>query len=257
MGFKSRVRHKRHLLIPDTQLKPGVRTEHLHHAGLYIAQHRPDVIVVIGDWYDMHSLSSYSSRRALEGRRVRADIDAGNAGLRRFVGPWIGIPGYNPRLVYTLGNHEQRLERYLGDHPELDGYLGFDSFEFEHYGFEVYPFLKPVEIDGIQYCHFFPQGPNGAVMQNKRGQPNAQTQVRRVGQSSVAGHKQGLDYALQESLSGRKHGIIAGSFYAHTENYKTPMGNDHWRGMVMLNRVHKGDFDICPVSIDYLKERYG
>ena len=51
--------------------------------------------------------------------------------------------------------------------------------------------------------------------------------------------------------------IIAGSFYQHDEAYLTPMANNCWRGIVMLNEVRDGQFDEMFVSLNYLRKRYG
>ena len=50
-------------MIPDTQVKPGVNTDHLEWAGHYAVKMKPDVIVHIGDHWDMPSLSSYDKKR--------------------------------------------------------------------------------------------------------------------------------------------------------------------------------------------------
>ena len=47
----------RHLVIPDTQCKPGHSFEHLEWAGQYAVKTKPDVIVHLGDHWDMPSLS--------------------------------------------------------------------------------------------------------------------------------------------------------------------------------------------------------
>ncbi len=51
-----------HLIIPDCQVKPGHDYNYLKAIGNYIVKKRPDVIVNIGDFADMPSLSSYSYR---------------------------------------------------------------------------------------------------------------------------------------------------------------------------------------------------
>ena len=43
----------KHLVIPDTQVKPGQSLEHLRWAGQYAADKKPDVIIHIGDHWDM------------------------------------------------------------------------------------------------------------------------------------------------------------------------------------------------------------
>ena len=70
----------RHLVIPDTQCKPGFPTEHLEWVGKYAAEKKPDVIVHLGDHWDMPSLSIYDiGKKAFEGRTYQADSIAGLA----------------------------------------------------------------------------------------------------------------------------------------------------------------------------------
>src|SRR5262249_49481737 len=65
-------------VIPDVQAKRGVKFNHLRAAGNYIAAKRPDVIVCIGDFADMPSLSTHDApgSRQAEMQRYQADIDA-------------------------------------------------------------------------------------------------------------------------------------------------------------------------------------
>jgi hypothetical protein len=69
---------------------------------------------------------------------------------------------------------------------------------------------------------------------------------------------QGHDIAYGQSADGRSMtGIIAGSFYEHEEAYLTIQNNIHWRGVYQLNDCKEGSFDELPLSIDYLKSKYG
>lgn len=52
-----------------------------------------------------------------------------------------------------------------------------------------------------------------------------------------------------------RHGIVAGSCYLHDEEYKG-MANSHWRGIVVLNEVKKGEFCEMPLSLNYLCGKY-
>ena len=59
-----------HAIIPDCQVKDGVDLSYLTWVGKYLAEKKPDVIVQIGDFADMPSLSSYDvGRKCFEGRR--------------------------------------------------------------------------------------------------------------------------------------------------------------------------------------------
>ena len=47
---------KKHLVIPDCQVKSDVPLENLEWIGRYIVDKKPDVIINIGDFADMPSL---------------------------------------------------------------------------------------------------------------------------------------------------------------------------------------------------------
>lgn len=252
-------KYQKHAFIPDTQVKPGVNTDHIAAAGNYLAEKRPDVIVIAGDWWDMKSLSAWDSdaRKVRDQVSYQADIRAGIAAMDRFLKPIKAVRGWEPDLHFLIGNHEQRIERYLADHPMLEGTLGYDSLRLKERGFRVHPFLKPVTLGGIAYSHYFCVDANGRVMGSKRGQASARAQVNNVGMSATAGHKQGLDVYIKEgAAAGRRRGLIAGSFYAHEESYLSPQGNSHWNGILLKHEVWQGGYDLLEVSIDYLLRKY-
>lgn len=245
------------IVIPDTQVRPGVRTDHLEWAGKYIVEKRPDVVVHLGDHWDMPSLSSYDKGKAsAEGRRVARDIEAGNAGLAKLSAPIRAARGYSPRLVILRGNHEQRIERYVDDHAELGGAVGYHMFNDVELGWEPVPFLEPIQFGGIAFAHYFPRGSDGNVGQTKRGAPSARAQLLREMQSCVAGHRQGLDLAVHTNGKRTLRSIIAGSFYQHSEGYLSPQGNHHWQGILMLCDVKDGNYNLVEVGLDYLRRRF-
>ena len=64
----------RHLIIPDTQCKPNNSFDHLAWAGEYAVKIKPDVIVHLGDHWDMPSLSVYDiGKKSFEGRTYHSD----------------------------------------------------------------------------------------------------------------------------------------------------------------------------------------
>src|ERR1700761_419839 len=70
---------RRHCVIPDTQSRPGAPVDHLAWISTYIAEKKPDVIVHIGDHYDLPSLNSHDQAGSapVEGKRYKDDIEAG------------------------------------------------------------------------------------------------------------------------------------------------------------------------------------
>lgn len=253
-----------HLMIPDTQCKPDIDMAYLDWLGKYIADKQPDVIVHIGDHADMPSLSSYDKGKgAAEGKRVKKDIEAAIEGMNRLLKPLFdlqqsqrdayGAVKYKPKMVFTLGNHEERIMRHVNDNPELQGFLGYDTLRYEDMGWEVFDYLKPVTINGVSYCHFMAN-----PMTGKPYGGMAMNILKNVGESFCMGHKQTLDVATRFlPASGRQQwAIIAGAYYEHEEGYKGHQGNHHWRGIVMKHNVKDGSFNPMFVNLQYLKDRY-
>jgi hypothetical protein len=72
------------------------------------------------------------------------------------------------------------------------------------------------------------------------------------------GHVQDRDIAYDQRADGTNMtGIFAGIFYQQDEEYLTPQTNGSWRGIWMLNDVQDGSFDEMPVSMSYLRGKYG
>ena len=174
-GQKKTIRSRTHLIIPDCQVHEGVPTEHLDWVGKYIAAKRPDVIVCIGDFADMPSLCSYDKgKKSFEGRRYVNDIEAARAAMDRLTSHWRDIPDYKPRMVLTLGNHEDRITRAVEDAAVLEGAIGLHDLAYESFGWEVHPYLEIVTIDGIEYSHYFAgQGAKGFAVCSARALLNA------------------------------------------------------------------------------------
>lgn len=251
----------RHLVIPDTQIDPGRPMEHMRWAGQYAVEMKPDVIIHLGDHWNMGSLSSYDKGKGvMEGRRYLADIKAGNDAMGLFMEPIQKEikrlrrgkrKRWNPRLVFCLGNHEERIERAINDNIQLSDLIGYDDFNLDTYGWEVHPFLSVVIIDGVAYSHYFTSGVMG------RPVTSARLMLSKKHMSCVMGHIQDRDIAFAKRADGtRMTGIHAGIFYEHDEEYLNPQTNESWRGLWVLHEVQDGSFDEMPVSIDYLRKKY-
>lgn len=248
---------KTHIFLPDAQVRDGVDLSFLEWQGKYIADKMPDVVVCAGDFADMPSLSSYDKgKRTAEGKRVQKDIDATQKGMELLMSPihqkMKECPNWNPRLVLTLGNHEERIMRHVNANPELDGFLSYDSLGYKAWGWEVYDYLEPVVVDGITYVHYFAN-----PMTGKPYGGTAANVLQKVGMSITQGHRQCLDVATRTLHNGQHQwSIIAGASYLHNEGYKGYTGNKHWRGIIVKHNVCNGSYDPLFVSMDYLKKRY-
>ena len=199
-----------------------------------------------------------------EGKRVSRDIEVAIEGMKALLKPlydlqqkeleMYGEIRYKPRMVLTLGNHEDRINRYVNDTPELEGFLSIDSLKYAEFGWEVIPFLTPIEIGGVFYCHYFQN-----VMTGKPLSGTAANMLKVLGKSFTMGHRQQLDITTRylQADGTQQYGLIAGACYEHEEHYKGVQGNHHWRGVVVKHRVKNGSYDPLFVSLDWLKEQYG
>lgn len=249
------------LFIPDSQMKPGQDFGFLRAIGHYIVAKKPDIIVHAGDAADMESLSSYDKgKRSFEGRRYKADIKAAHDGMTALLGPMREYnemrarnkkAEYKPRMVLTMGNHEDRINRTINDEPLLDGTISTDDLKYAEFGWEVIPFLEVIVISGVAFCHYFTTGAMG------RPASSAQAMLNKKFMSCVAGHQQGRQSASGVRADGTQiTAIIAGSCYEEPQGYLGPQGNRHWHGVIMLHNVNDGSFDECFVPLHYLKSKY-
>jgi hypothetical protein len=245
---------RRHVVIPDTQVKKGVPTDHMVWIGQAVKDYAPDVVVHLGDHWDFPSLSRYDAPGSMpmEGARVEDDIAAGNdalALLTRSMGKFKG------RKVLLRGNHERRLHNAINADPRLAGTLGYHLLNDVRLGWEVVDYFcsapGQVWVDGIVYAHFF-----AAVNTGRAIGGTANNKLNHIGAPFVQGHVQGLEVGRKQYSTGKiKKGVVFGSAYLHDEDYKG-MANNHERGILVLNEVRDGDFAEMPLSLDYLCRKY-
>lgn len=250
------------LVIPDVQAKPDVCIDHLNWIGKLIVDKRPDVVVQIGDFADMPSLSSYDvGKKAFEGRRYRDDVESVIDAQGMLLNPLFELQDrqanqkqkiYKPRLVMTLGNHDERINRAVNNDAKLDGVLSISDLKYAEFGWEVHPFLDVVSIGGVCFSHYFTSGVAGRPVTS----PNALITKKHV--SCVMGHVQQDGIASQYTAEGKRiTGLFSGACYLHDEDYMGPQGNVHWRGVWMLNDVLDGEFEPMQLSLKYLEKKYG
>jgi len=253
-----------HVIIPDTQAKPGVPTDHLKWIGQYIVDEfhdEPIKIVHLGDHADMPSLSMYDKgKKAMEGRRYVQDIEAANeawAVLNKALTdfnnnrrrtkhrPW------NPERYILLGNHEDRINRAVNADAQLEDVISTDDLDYERSGWTVSPFLDILWLDGVGYSHYFYNPMSGKPLGG-----TVEARIKTIGHTFTMGHQQTLAYGLRFVAGKSQHGLVAGACYLHDEDYKGPQGNAHWRGIVVKHEVREGSYDPMFVSLNYLCLRY-
>lgn len=243
-----------HIIIPDVQMRHGVSSDHLEWIGNFIAEKQPDEIICVGDFADMSSLSSHDKGKLeFEGRRYIKDIDAVHKAMERLIKPIqdanrTATKKYKPHMTMTLGNHENRIIRLVDENPEYLGKFSIEDLRYPDFGWDVHPFLKVVEIDGVEFSHYFTSGVMG------RAAPSAAVMLRERQKSCVAGHIQTFSIAIHPKTQNTA--IQGGVCNLHDEAYLGPQGNHLRRQVVLLNEVENGLFDPSLISLKFLKMAY-
>jgi hypothetical protein len=240
----------KHLIIPDPHSHAEHDNDRFEALGNFIVEARPDVVICIGDFADMSSLSSYDKgTKGFEGRRYQRDIDAAidanerlwaplNKGAKKGIRPW------TPRKVMCLGNHENRIDRLVNAQAELDGKVSMADLQYERFGWEVVPFLTPIEIDTISYCHYFVSGVAGRAIS---GENIGKAMCNKLHVSAVQGHSHIFDHSERSLPTGRKiFGLSCGCFVhpEMIEGWNLSFVHMWWAGVVVLEDLDgRGYYD--------------
>ena len=249
------------IVIADTQVDNDSPTDHLEALSRYIWKHKPSTIIHIGDHWDFPSLSTYASQMEAEGRRLYDDLEGGFNAFRLIMG-YVDEKNktgkqvqYKPSKHFLMGNHEQRLKRYIDSHPVLEGCFDLSRF-VEDQGWQVHPFNSPLWVHEICFNHYMENPMSGRAVGG-----SIDNKLNKFPHSFVHGHQQQFQYGRRQNLLGKPHlGVCAGSFYMHDEGYRGA-NNTEIRGFVHMkgfeNRYGYNDHDVEFVSLERLLADYG
>jgi hypothetical protein len=256
------------LIIPDAHAHPQFDNTRFSWLGQLIAEERPDTLVCLGDFADMPSLSGYDKgKKSFEGRRYKKDVDAARDAMSMMMGPTeVYNEGlrlrrkqqYKPKKVMLLGNHEDRINRAINDHAELDGTIGMNDLGYADAGWEVIPYQDSVNVAGFQMSHHFASGVGGRPIS---GMNVAATMTRLLLKSAVIGHNHVFDWCERTRPDGTKVVGISAGCYTHpkfVESWNKGTFHMYWRGVIVLDDAKDGYYGAMRcVTQDHLKKLYG
>lgn len=154
------------IVIPDLQC-PFEDKKSLAAVEKYMASSLWDEVIYIGDFLDMYPLASFNrnAMRKVEGKTVQKEYDAGNVILDRHQSL---IRKRNPKAKFTflVGNHEDRIRRYIDEFPQLEGILNIEiGLRFKQRGIKAvwcYPKGEVYSIGNAYFHHGLYTGQNPA-----------------------------------------------------------------------------------------------
>ena len=254
-----------HLVIPDDHAHPDDNFRRYEWLGNYIIEKQPEVIIKLGDSWDMASLCSYDKgKKSAVFRNVEEDLEAGHESERILYKPMMDYNAtrsrwkkkqYNPTIIKILGNHEYRVKRLLEYEPQWEGMIGMDSFH-NRLGLKetVIDFLDFIVLDNVAYSHYFVSGTMA------RPFSSARAMLGKRAMSCTMGHNHGLDFALQPKPTGELiRGLIAGSFHdpEHASFAGPQVDNIWWNGIIHKHDVLNGNYDMEEIHVNRLGAMYG
>lgn len=241
-----------HFIVSDLQISLNTDYQYLKSIALEIIERKPSKIIFLGDGADMKSL--YNIRKdEFDGIKYKKDVEC-FVNAMKFFFSFLNKEfneQWKPELIYCLGNHEERIIRLCNNYKALNGLIGIADLKLEEFGFKVVPFLVPIVVDNIAYCHYFVHGAMNAPI------PNAKVMLQKKLMTCVQGHKQSFEIHREVKANGDPiYGIIAGSSYLHDEEYLGPQGNSYARIVWSLNDVLGKHFSPEMIDINRLVRKW-
>jgi len=137
------------LVVPDAHTP-----NHDEHAlGLvrdFAQDYHPDVLVILGDWFDCYQVSNFTNKPDRISTLQR-EIDDGVEALETLV------KGLTRDRVFIFGNHEARWHRYLEKQaPELQGLRALELerlFNLNKLYFDTVPYGDVHEVHDMGFTH--------------------------------------------------------------------------------------------------------
>lgn len=183
------------LFIPDSHI-PYQDRKAFYLVMNVLERARPDIVVILGDFADFYQVSDHLKHPS-RWESFDNEVQSCKRELRK-------IESYVPdaELIYVMGNHEYRLERYLHKNaPDLNPYVSVDQlFELSDHGWRIVPYKEDIQLGPLWITHDV--GESGIHSTRKAG-VSYQDNV-------CIGHNHRLDYHVSGNAKGVPH--ISSSF---------------------------------------------
>ncbi len=249
----------RHLVIGDQHATPGTSNRRAIWLGKLINDLKPDVVMNLGDCADMSSLCTYDKgRKSTIDRSYQKDIDAHLDFQDKLWSTVRKSKRKLPRSTVLIGNHEYRIERAVDIQPELEGVVSLDDLCLGKFYDEVvhYEGSTPgsITINGVNYAHYLVSGISGRPISGERLATNL---ISKRLSSCIVGHSHLLDIATRTTHSGKRvYGISTGCYQEHSPSFAGDAAKLWWRGVILLDNVNGGSFDLRTISLDSIRREY-
>lgn len=152
LGTEDPFEIQKTVLLPDIHY-PHYDEKVLDAVGQFIIAYQPHELVYMGDQLALDCISGWNKRKPLlkEGQRLVKDYENFNSDIllshERITGP-------ETRRIFMIGNHEQRVDWYVEEHPELERLIDIDrNLKLTERGYKIIPFNGIYKIGKLSVIH--------------------------------------------------------------------------------------------------------
>jgi predicted phosphodiesterase len=195
---------------------------------------KPELVWIGGDFNDFYAVSRFDKSPARK-LRLQEEIDAGISGLRALR----RAAGKNARIVWQLGNHEERLLKYLwGKAPELAELrcLSFpELFSLKSLQIEFISDYRAQSVGALWHLHG-DKAPGGNVNP-------ARGKMAQMHDNIIFGHHHKFQVEYQRDLNGCARGAFANGCLCGLEPEFSPY-NDWSQGCTVVRYTKGGLFHV-------------
>lgn len=177
------------IILPDVHLTDKLPRDYIPVKN-FIKEFKPDEIILLGDFMDVESLSSwdYDKKRPMEGRRFKKEIALANKELDY-------LQKHTKKITYLEGNHEDRINRYLDKNPEMEGMIEIqEQLELKERGIKWEKMNDLYKLGNMYFTH--------GMYTNIH---NAKKHLQAFGCNITYGHQHGTQTAMQNMKMQEPH----------------------------------------------------
>lgn len=251
------------LVVPDPHAHPEFNNDRADWLGKFILDRKPDIVVNMGDTFDMPSLSSFDKGKAsFVTASYQEDIESGLDFLDRMWHPIKKAKKKRPHSVFLIGNHEERLKKVL----EYNSHLAGDRFGVSYSNYQLTDYHNEViyydgqtpgiyTVEGVSFAHYLISGVMGRPI---GGEHHAASLISKTHSSCVVAHSHTVDWAARNTVTGQMlMGLVAGVYQDYDAKWAGQCNDLWWSGIVYLRGVSNGGYDPEFISLGALRREYG
>lgn len=201
---------------------------------------KPKLFVINGDAVDFYSISSHS-RDPKRKQSLGDELRVSNTEFDHLA----GLLPSNVEVIYTCGNHEDRLGRYVEDHSSEIAEIVPDVYDLlgiKRRGWRWVPYKEHVRIGNTYYVHDI--GSCGRYAHYKA--------MDLYQHNIVTGHTHRLGYAVEGNAAGKPHFTLCTGWLGDLKsaNYETVARRSQWAHGFAYGYTDRRDLTLLtPVPI--------